>query len=89
VKPRPIILRGPYPTVEDTARLLGVSDRRVKELLRLVRSNDRLKAKKNGSGSEQAESKISPTKRKRLTNKRIVSASRKRRARGKTAKAHA
>jgi len=88
MKPRPIILRGPYPTVEDTARLLGVSDRRVKELLRLVRSNEPLKAKKNGSGSEQ-ESKVSRTKRKRLTNKRIASASRKRRARGKTAKAHA
>jgi hypothetical protein len=89
MKPRPIILRGPYPTVEDTARLLGVSDRRVKELLRLVRSNESLKVKKNRAALEEAGSKVSRAKGNTRTEKRIASASRKRRARGKTAKAHA
>jgi hypothetical protein len=89
MKPRRVILRGPYPTVESTAKLMGVSDRRVKQLLRLVRSNEPLKAKKNGETSEETGSKVSGTKRKTATKKRTASTSRKRRARGKTAEAHA
>ena len=89
MKPKPITLRGPYPTVEDTARLLGVSDRRVKQLLRLVSSNEPLKAKKNGSGSKPAGSKVSGKKANARTKKRIESASRERRAGGKIAEAHA
>lgn len=87
MKPRRVILRGPYPTVESTAKLMGVSDRRVKELLRLVRSN--AQAKKNDSNSEEAVRKDSRTSRGSATKKRTASVSRKRRARGKTAEAHA
>ena len=87
MKPRRVILRGPYPTVESTAKLMGVSDRRVKELLRLVRSNGQ--AKKNGSTSEEAVRKDSRTSRGSGTKKRTAPVSRKRRARGKTAEAHA
>jgi hypothetical protein len=87
MKPRRVILRGPYPTVESTAKLMGVSDRRVKELLRLVRSNEQ--ARKNGATPEEAGQKDSRTRRVTATKKRTASVSRKRRARGKTAEAHA
>ena len=40
MKQKPAILRGPYPTVEDTARLLGVSRQRLKRLLRLGLERD-------------------------------------------------
>jgi hypothetical protein len=87
MKPRRVILREPYPTVESTAKLMGVSDRRVKELLRLVRSNEQ--AKKNGASPEEAGKKDSRTGRTATTKKRTTSVSRKRRAGGKTAGAHA
>jgi hypothetical protein len=94
MKPRRIILRGPHPTAESTAKLVGVSDRQVKQLLRLVRSNESLKEKKNGAALEGAASKVSRnkvsrTKGKSAAKRRIASASRNRRARGKTAEAHA
>ncbi len=88
MKQKPAILRGPYPTVEDTARLMGVSERRLKELLRLVGSNESLAAKKSrgvlrdDKGSEAGLQRV-------VTKKRNASASRKRRKRGKTAQAHA
>ena len=88
MKPRRVILTGPYPTVESTAKLMGVSDRRVKQLLRLVRSTEPLKAKRNDAAPEEAGSKVSRAKRKTLAKKPTASASRKRRARGKTAEAH-
>jgi hypothetical protein len=88
MKQKPVILRGPYPTVEDTARLLGVSDRRLKELLRL-RSSGRLSGKKNGWALdlEKTGRKVSRTKSKTSANNGGAGASRKRRARGKSAKA--
>jgi hypothetical protein len=88
MKPRRVILRGPYPTVESTAKLMGVSEGRVKQLLRLVRSNGAVKAEENGAGAEEGGSRVSRTKRVTAVKKRAESASRKRRARGKT-KAHA
>jgi hypothetical protein len=58
MKQEPVILRGPYPTVEDTARLLGFLTGGLKELLGPVRSNEPSKAKNNGSGSNEAGSKV-------------------------------
>jgi hypothetical protein len=88
MKQKPAILRGPYPTVEDTARLLGVSDRRLKELLHLVGSKETSKVERKRS--TLSERKLSEAKRKRAaTKKRMASGSRKRRNRVKTAEAHA
>jgi hypothetical protein len=89
MKARRVILRGPFPTVEETAKLLGVSDRRLKELLRLRSSGQLSGAKKNGVAvdMEKTGRKVSSTKNKPRTNRHTASASRKRRARGKTAKA--
>lgn len=84
-----VTVTGPFATAKDTARILGVSDKRLKELLRL-RSSGRLSGpKKNGWALdlEKNGSKVSRTKSKTITNKRRASAPRKRRARGKSAKA--
>jgi hypothetical protein len=86
MKARKVIIRGPFPTARDTAKLLGVSDTRLKELQRL-RSSGRLSgAKKNGEDMEKTGRKVSSTKNKTRTNRHTASASRQRRARGKTAK---
>ena len=82
-------ITGPFPTAKDTARILGVSDKRLKELLRL-RSSARLSGpKKSGWALDFAKngSKLSGTKSRTSANKRRTSAPRKRRARGKSAKA--
>jgi hypothetical protein len=86
MKARRAIIRGPFPTVEDTARILGVTDTHLKELLRLTRSGRSAGLKKNGVALEKSGSKVS-TKSKTSANKRRASAPRKRRARGKSAKA--
>jgi hypothetical protein len=86
MKARKVIIRGPFPTVKETAKLMGVSDRRLKELLRLVRSNGTLR-EKNGTALEEAGRKVRKTKDMTRAKKRTASASRERRARGKTAKA--
>jgi hypothetical protein len=57
---------------------MGVSDRRVKQLLRLVRSTEPLKEKRNGAAPEEAGSKVSRAKGKTPAKKRTASASRKR-----------
>jgi hypothetical protein len=87
MKARRAIITGPFPTVEDTARILGVSDTHLKELLRLTRSGRSAGLKKNGVALEKSGSKVSRTKSKTSANKRRASAPRKRRARGKSAKA--
>lgn len=82
-------ITGPFPTAEDTARILGVSDKRLKELLRL-RSSGRLSGlKKNGWDLDFAKNgnKVSRTRSKTRAKKGRTSAPRKRRARGKSAKA--
>jgi hypothetical protein len=87
MKQKPAILRGPFPTVEDTAKLLGVSQRRLNRLLRLVDSKETVKEHKH---RVLAAHKVSEAKGKRAaTKKRIATALRKRRTRRKTAEAHA
>jgi phage antirepressor YoqD-like protein len=86
---RKVIIGGPFPTAKDTAKLLGVSDRRLNELLRL-RSSGRLSGTKKNSVAgdmEKTVRKVSSTKNKTHTNRHTASASRKRRARGQAAKA--
>jgi hypothetical protein len=81
-------ITGPFPTVKDTADVLGVSATRLKELMRLTGSGSPFRAKKSvwALGLEEAR-KVSRTKSKSGAKKRRTSASRKRRAGGKTAKA--
>jgi hypothetical protein len=84
-----VTITGPFATAKDTAKILGVSDKRLKEL-QLLRSSGRLSGpKKNGWALDLAKngSKVSRTKSKTSANKRRASAPRKRRARGKSAKA--
>jgi hypothetical protein len=81
-------ITGPFPTVKDTADVLGVSATRLKELMRLTGSSNPFRAKKSmwALGMEEARNKVSRTRSKTRAKKRGTSASRKRRARGKTAK---
>jgi hypothetical protein len=81
-------ITGPFPTVKDTAEVLGVSATRLTELMRLTGSGSPFRAKKSvwALSLEESRNKGSRTKSKTGAKQRSTSASRKRRARGKTAK---
>jgi hypothetical protein len=69
-----VLIEGRFSSAEETADVLGVSSSRASELVSLARSNSPYLARVGA-------------KRKTSSKKRTPSASRKRRARGKTAKA--